>query len=1225
MYGGGLRWLLTVLLVLGLRVEAETQGFLFVPDTPPLAALIQVSAPNAVGDVTVVGAPGAVPGQSSVMLVTLDTGHFAHTQAAADGSFSASLFAPTGTSILVKADPGGVILRKALDEIQLGGEGALAAAPGTIVRVADPAASAAGIPFGGAGLAEFGQIRLPAWTFQGTLSPQTLEAGGTLRVQGTLEITSRALQAAGTMRVGAQLTLEQLAGPDGLGSQARNFFSSVFVTPTGFPIERAPQNNNEGLDQGGQLDFPKVAPDRATTTVDLSLRIPGDLLAGFYRPFIRFFFDGVPTESPPSRPIIGIDKLSRRPYNGMYLPIVRVGSPAPSRLFWTLLTDTLSNGTRGIRAREDQGRFGIASRILTQSETFIVPRIDATTGRPLRYRLEPFALTVTVGDRGVAPHPPLIPFRFPSGSLTVRVQKPNGSLDVFGPAPLVQGRVKSLVDRVGNTLDIGGGHITDAYELSTVDPRFEVQFTQDGLHVITLEGTIEDIWGNTWTGGGTYEVHVARLLSLDTAVLPMMQFEVGDVFTPGLVLTPSVPADVEVRFRLAPNSDASRMVERVVRGRANRFGYFHPLASGILLDQPGEYRVDATASFRDERGELWMGARTWAGVVAPRNPEIIAHGRRGIDSLKTVGPQWFSRSQTSPTIPSDHVPFAFNSGDIMWQQKSDATIPLIAIQDPAGPLANLLRARALDPAGGNRAPLIASGTFDERLAVGELPLFSSRPDGLDPHLDPSRVDLWGYSYRSVQRPLVRVREEVTEDQVPSLYWRFSEQYAAQIGVGRNGDLPNDIKFQYGGVVLRGSALPTPHYAIYGSLFVLVPDNDPRGGSRTFPPFQGNGGGPSGGPIMTLKGREIDLFIHLTGVRPGSVLEVGDTFALSGAIGPTHPALVSYTVTKPDGERLSFSGRANRVGYYYRPEHDFLVDQPGLYTVDLRVTFDGVISAGQVTAPFPTGDVLGTANGRFFLYVVRRDSRPLDVPLPRTAFLPPPAGLDVSASVPAGLLPNRAHVTAMMPGFVLESRDLPPSSTLAYRYDPVSLARDFPNLDVEFRGQPDAADATTLSLFASGTTPEGAPAHAARVLALHGPELLNLPLPAALSPQLAVTTDRTSYDRTQPLTLSAHFAQGSTTALADVYLGLLRPDGTFASVLLQDGQFTLIPTGGAPAPLLRNSPLRLDFSAPVLTHPWAPADPAGSYTAFAVLVRAGQDPFNRANWLAVGTTSFTLSL
>ena len=135
--------------------------------------------------------------------------------------------------------------------------------------------------------------------------------------------------------------------------------------------------------------------------------------------------------------------------------------------------------------------------------------------------------------------------------------------------------------------------------------------------------------------------------------------------------------------------------------------------------------------------------------------------------------------------------------------------------------------------------------------------------------------------------------------IPNPYWRFNDRYADQIGVGEHGDLPGEFKFQYGAAVLHGSALDQAHYAIYGSLFVLVPDDDPDG-TRTFPPFQGNGGGPSGGPLFALKGEDIDLFIHLTGVRPGSVLETGNTFALVGAIGPTLPAKVAYTVTEPTG-------------------------------------------------------------------------------------------------------------------------------------------------------------------------------------------------------------------------------------------------------------------------------------------------------------------------------------
>ena len=408
-----------------------------------------------------------------------------------------------------------------------------------------------------------------------------------------------------------------------------------------------------------------------------------------------------------------------------------------------------------------------------------------------------------------------------------------------------------------------------------MDPRFEVTFRQDGLHVVTVEGTIDDIWGNTWSGGGTYDVHVGRVLALDTAVLPGTHFEVGDGFNPGLVVSPPLTAEVEVRVQHVPHSDIGQLQERVIRGRTNRFGYFQPAGNSFVFEQPGEYRVDITAQGRDAQGQLWIGSRTWGGVVAPIDPLIVAHGRRGIDEQETIGPQWFTRDQIGIPIGSSHVPFPFQSGDVQWLEHADSVIPLITFHDPSRQLTELLRQREQ-----RETPLQKPGSFAERTVVGEAPLFSSRPDRIDPHLDPTKVDLWAYSYRSVQRPLVRVREEISEDEIPNPYWRFDDRYADQIGVGAHGDLPGEFKFQYGAAVLHGPALDQAHYAIHGSLFVLVPDDDPDG-TRTFPPFQGNGGGPSGGPLFTLKGEDIDLFIHLTGVRPGSVLETGNTFALVG--------------------------------------------------------------------------------------------------------------------------------------------------------------------------------------------------------------------------------------------------------------------------------------------------------------------------------------------------------
>ena len=1067
----------------------------FVPDGPPKAALISISPPTADGEVTLTGAAGAVAPHSAVVAFTLETGHFTTAQATGSGSFTVALFAPAGSSVFIKADPVGLSMARFLfdegDSIflsngeQIGNVDALPALPGTILRIAGP--PGADTLISSAGRTDWQEHGLPAWTFNGSLNTQTFISGDPLRVQGTVQVHSPALQGVGGLQVDTRLRLERLSDTDGSSILRRNTFASTFLTPTGLPIERNPLNWDEGLDEYQQVPLVKTASARAEAEIDLTLTLPSDLPAGYYRPFLQFSFPEMPLENPPSRSVMGLLHFAGRgSEDEAHLSIIRVGNPAPPHLYWPLLLDTLSNGSRGVMAAEDADHFGVAQRILTSSETFVIPRLSATSSQPLTYRLEPFVPTVGLTN-AAPPSPPRIPFQFPSGSLTVRIRHPDGRETVLGPAPFVQSRSKSLVDEEGFSLDRGGGHITDIYQLSTMDPRFDVTFAQDGLHVITVEGTIDDIWGNTWTGGGTYEVHVGRVLALDTAVLPGTHFEVGDSFNPGLVVSPPMTVEIEIRLQHIPHSDLSHLQERVIRGRTNRFGYFQPAGNSFVFEQPGEYRVDITAQGRDDRGQLWMGSRTWGGVVAPVNPTIVAHGRRGIDAQDRIGPQWFffdDIPQNGSTAP--HVPFPFQSGDVQWLEEAEAgsAIPLVSFHDPSRQLTRLMRQRVDERW---QVPLqLSPGSFAERVVVGEAPLFSSRPDGIDPHLDPSKVDLWAYSYRSSQRPLVRVREEIGEDAMESAYWRFDERYANQIGVGRHGDLPGEFKFQYGAAVLHGPALDQSHYAIHGSLFVLVPDDDPLG-QRTFPPFQGNGGGPSGGPLFTLKGEEIDLFIHLTGVRPGSVLETGNTFALVGAIGPTLPAQVTYTVTAPDGSQRRFSGWANEIGYYYEPEDNFIVDQPGRYTVDLQVTYDGSTSAGQVTAPFPQGHVLGTARGRFSVYVVSPHSAPLEVDMPRHDFLTAPADFTVTATAPAGLTLTSGHMTALMPGVVLEDGPLTVEANgLTYDYDPVGLAAGVPILDVD-----PAADVVSVSLFGQGTDSEGQPSYAARVVTLHGPEFLNL--------------------------------------------------------------------------------------------------------------------------------------
>ena len=1036
-------------------------AFNCVPDVPPKASLITISAPDASGDSTVTAAPGAVPGGSLVVLITLNSGHSASVTAASDGSFTTTLFAPPGVSVLVKAG----------NPSKLSSPSMFNCFPATIIGAGEPPAGSSGLAVVGAGITNF-NFALPAWTFQGEISARKFAPGGTLRLTGKLSIASQALQSAGPMTLGAQIFLERLSGPDGTGALGQNTFASIFMTPTGFPIER-----ESALDNSKSKTFPiaKSDPTHAAAAVDYSYTLPGDLLEGYYRPYVYMYFVGVPELAVQPSPYnsqsnglfnVGSSFRLPGPQVSLLLPIVQVGNPKPPRLFWSLLTDDLSNGTRGTTAREDQSSFGVASRIVTQSDTYIVPRSDPATGTPISYRLEPFALTVSVSN-GSTPMPsiPIVPFCFPSGHLTVKVQQPDGTAISIGPAPFLQSRSRVLAHSAGQEIDPGGGHIQDAYQLSTMDPRFEISFTQDGHHVISFEGSIDDIYGNTWSGSGTYDVYVARPLSLDTAVLPGTPFEVGDVLAPGVVVMPPAAASVQVRTRLMPNSDPSALSDTTVSGRANDFGYFHPPGNGIKMDQAGEYRVDVTASFVDNDGQLWMGSRTWGGVVAPKNPTIIAHGQRGTDMQDLAGTQWFFRTQTGFATPGpDHIRFPFNSGDVAWAQQEDAVTPPVTFQDPSGSLLTLLRSRPIQG-------------HPELLALGQTPLYLSRPDGQEPHLNPSKIDIFGYGYSSVQRPMVRVREEVLGGNTASPYWRFAfVNYAGQLGASANGDLPNMFKFQYGGVVLRGSGVPRPQYAIYGSLFVLVANDDLLGGSRVFPPFQGNGGGPNGGPVMTLKGRAIDMFFHPTLVRPGSVLVTGDTFALAGAVAPTFPGLVSYTVTTPSGGTQHFSGKANKVGYYYHPEHDFTVTEPGVYNVDLKVTYDGQTSAGQLTAPFPSGDVLGTPDGRFYFYVTPAGSAPLSTNLP--ASLP----VNTVNYSPAITVPsNSGHVTAVLPGFVLDSRAIAGSNgKFTYQYNPRTFSLDFP---MSGNQSVFAADLITITLFDSAS-------NSARVVGINGATLLH---------------------------------------------------------------------------------------------------------------------------------------
>jgi hypothetical protein len=445
------------------------------------------------------------------------------------------------------------------------------------------------------------------------------------------------------------------------------------------------------------------------------------------------------------------------------------------------------------------------------------------------------------------------------------------------------------------------------------------------------------------------------------------------------------------------------------------------------------------------------------------------------------------------TIPEGAISHTYNpyfNGDILWSRISDGAyggdslLLGASIHDVVGDTKTAIQSRA------NRVnpPHAPPGSLNERFSKDEIPLFTSTRSGRPAQMVlgqigetiPADVDQLAYSYRASQRPGVRVRELVAEDGQTGGYWRLDTLYDDQLSVGVQGDQPNDFKFQYVGVVYRDLDSGHNEYLGQGTGWIFIPDDDPTG-TRVMPPFAGPGNGgwtTEGGPILTLKGKEIHIFILSTGTRPGAVLEMGDVFRFAGHIMPTLNSSVTVTITAPSGTNHIGGGQANRVGYFYDSDDDFIVDEPGLWSVDVRVWHDGQCSGGATIPPYPSGDVLGSEDGRFRFYVVPRYTPRLDVSSPSPGFLSfdnEVTPIVITGTMPAGLSGATVDYTISMPGYILEyGQATLYGDTYQITFDPVALQQEFPNLDLLGRDSHKAglADTFAIGLLLRGQRGDG---------------------------------------------------------------------------------------------------------------------------------------------------------
>ena len=852
-------------------------------------------------------------------------------------------------------------------------------------------------------------------------------------------------------------------------SGSSTFALSSNLTTTGAPIERFDGwphfrllHGKDGSPFEGVARFPLPEPERidgiqsfgGRVTVDL----PADTPLGHYEPRLYVLAQVEGQQVPQHLAFFAADwNDSLAP---PILPLVEVGAAATPRMPWTILAQYPYRGRVGTLPEEYDGRLELASR----------------SGFPADLILPPGVYEVT----------PMFPSEFPRAA----VPPVDGGIEVIpmempGYLDYTRGRVSCTVVGPDGTLPLGTRQMADHGDGGPrlTDGPFQVDLSQTGSYEIRLEGWIEDSFGRRLDGGGTYRVETARPLTFSTSCKPGTSFLVGNKYPGKVNVLPPFPATLEVEVEYYPDSDPARKRSWRVQGEANRFGHYIPYGSEALtFDEPGEYRSEINATYVDVNGQRWRGQQVSVGVVAPESGTLVLHGTRTFPWANRMDePDWgaVERFEDRPSASPAFLPMTpyvfqdpyppYHAEDTLFISSNGSEENIIephlsmTITDPllAQRLIEEYReatvvAPAFDqPFGGDWLYLqdvmqISNDSFawfpGDRPGLDELPILPVGDDGWHPAVFAEKQLVQAYTTMGVVRPGFPVMTLAFQTEAPGMYWLASPNRAGyHFNAGLNGDLPGDLYRIQAGAALLDRETGDNYYDAYAASIVVHPPDGARDSVSILAPGERS--------LANHAGREHPIFLALDS---HDTEEVGGALGFGGMVFPALPADARWTVTRPDGEVVEVTGTANRLGLV-RGSPSVPADEPGIYRVVASIEHEDL-----------RGDVVGTVDGSFWHCVVPADNRPrLSTILEGMTTLDPLKGIRIPVSWPRGLEDVRLYLGVIMPGQVLDQVELrPEGNEWEYPFEPLEVARQFPNFDVRHFGTGDwmMADTVVFQFF-----------------------------------------------------------------------------------------------------------------------------------------------------------------